>query len=135
MATSGKGKTLVADRRSAAPSKRTAANAPDARKPRKKNRGWTLRILLFVWAIVWGVMWRVTAVGALILGFAVLFFFVQLPPLDGLLDGRARGSVTMQDRDGAVFAWRGETFGGRMTSPEISKLFLVARQCYEFELS
>ena len=126
MATSGKGKTLVADRRSAAPDKRTAAKAPDARKPRKKNRGWTLRILLFVWAIVWGVMWRVTAVGALILGFAVLFFFVQLPPLDGLLDGRARGSVTMQDRDGAVFAWRGETFGGQMTSQTVSLNLLHA---------
>ena len=126
MASTGKGKTLVADRRHAAPAKRAATKAPVARRPRKKRRGLVARFFLFIWTMVWGVLWRVGAVGATILGCAVLFFLVQLPPLDKQLDGRARGSVTMQDRDGAVFAWRGETFGGQMTAETVSLNLLHA---------
>jgi penicillin-binding protein 1A len=113
MATSGKGKPLVADRRptAAKPATRTASK-PATRKPRAKKRGWIARFFLFLWALVWGIVWRVGAVTAMIVGCAVLYFFVQLPPLENLLDGRARGSVTLQDRTGAVYAWRGETFGG-----------------------
>ncbi len=40
----------------------------------------------------------------------VFYFYAQLPPVADLIDGRARGSVTLQDREGTVFAWRGETF-------------------------
>jgi penicillin-binding protein 1A len=40
------------------------------------------------------------------------YYYAQLPPLESLIDARARGSVTMLDRNGKVFAWRGETFGG-----------------------
>ena len=125
MASSGKGKTLVADRRHA-PAKRAPARAPAPRKPRKKKRGLVARVFLFIWAILWGILWRAGAVGATILGCAVLFFLVQLPPLDSQLDGRARGSVTMQDRDGAVFAWRGETFGEQMTAKTVSLNLLHA---------
>ena len=128
MATSGKGKGLVADRRYAAAAKRAPSKAPAPRKPRKtvKKRGLVARIALFFWHIIWGITWRATAVGATILSCAILYFLVQLPPLDSLLDGRARGSVTMLDRDGAVFAWRGETFGGLMTSQTVSLNLLHA---------
>jgi penicillin-binding protein 1A len=37
-----------------------------------------------------------------------------------VVDGRARGSVTMLDREGEVFAWRGETFGGMITAESVS---------------
>ena len=121
MATSGKGKGLVADKRYAASARRAPVKkAPAPRKPRKKKRGLVARFFLFLWAVVWGVTWRVTAVGATILGCAILFFLVQLPPLDDLLDARARGSVTMLDRNGETFAWRGETFGGQMTAQNVS---------------
>src|SRR5690606_2379474 len=36
-------------------------------------------------------------------------------------DGRARGSVTLLDREDRVFAWRGETFGGQITAEKVSK--------------
>lgn len=75
---------------------------------------------LFFWRIIWAVLWRVTAVSALVLGGVVFYFYSQLPPLDTLLDGRARGSVTMLDRDGKVFAWRGETFGGQIDTTTVS---------------
>jgi penicillin-binding protein 1A len=66
------------------------------------------------------VLWRLTAVAALILAAVVFYFYAQLPPLTDLLDGRARGSVTMLDRGGQVFAWRGETFGGQITADTVS---------------
>ena len=122
MVTSGKGKTLVADRRSPAPRRSAAKTVP----PRRKKRGLFARFVLFLWRILWGIAWRVSAVGAMILVAAVLFFVAQLPPLDRQLDGRARGSVTMQDRNGAVFAWRGETFEGQMTAKTVSRNLLHA---------
>jgi penicillin-binding protein 1A len=64
-----------------------------------------------IWRVLWGIAWRATAIGALILGGIVFYFYAQMPPITELVDGRARGSVTMQDRNGEVFAWRGETFG------------------------
>ena len=70
--------------------------------------------------MVWAVLWRLTAVAALILAAVVFYFYAQLPPLTDLLDGRARGSVTMLDRGGQVFAWRGETFGGQITADTVS---------------
>ena len=51
---------------------------------------------------------------------AVLFYTATLPPVTALLDGRSRGSVTLLDRDGAVFAWRGEQFGGQITADTVS---------------
>ncbi len=123
----GKG-PLVADRRYA----RGATTAQPARKavppkpPRKPQRprrrhGLIVGTILFFWRMIWSVLWRVTAVGALILGAIVMYFYAQLPPLTDLLDGRARGSVTMLDRSGEVFAWRGETFGGQITADTVSK--------------
>ena len=37
-----------------------------------------------------------------------------------MLDARARGSVTLLDRNGEVFAWRGEQFGGQITAATVS---------------
>ena len=80
------------------------------RKPRRQH-GLILGSLLFLWRMIWAVVWRGTAIGALILAGIVYYFYAQLPPVADLIDGRARGSVTLQDREGNVFAWRGETFG------------------------
>jgi len=77
-------------------------------------------ILGFVWRVVWGVTWRVIAVLALLLAVSTLYFYSTLPQLTDLLDGRARGSVTMIDADGQVYAWRGETFGGFITADTVS---------------
>lgn len=78
-------------------------------------------LLRFVWRIVWGLFWRVSLALSLVLAVATLYFYATLPPdLTDLLDGRARGSVTMLDADGEVFAWRGETFGGFTRSEDVS---------------
>lgn len=121
---------LVADRRyssgGARPSgsgaggpRKPAKPKPPSKPPRKPSRprrprrqhGLILGSLLFLWRALWAVIWRSTAIGALILAGIVFYFYAQLPPVADLIDGRARGSVTLLDRNAKVFAWRGETFG------------------------
>ncbi len=129
MATSSKGRPLVADRRVPVSGNRTAKTPPPRKPPttrRKPKRGLIARFFLFIWGIIWAVLWRVGAVGATILACAILYFYVQLPPMTSLLDGRARGSVTMMDRNGEVFAWRGEAYDDQITADNISPNLLHA---------
>ncbi|MES2145481.1 MAG: PBP1A family penicillin-binding protein [Pseudomonadota bacterium] len=128
MAISGKGRgPLVADRRSGSPA-RPAAPAPKSRRatrrapsPRRGGiSGFVLGFLRMLWRLVWGIAWRSTAIVALIVAGATAYFAAQLPPVNALLDARARGSVTFLDREGTVFAWRGETFGGQITAETVS---------------
>ncbi|WP_323035656.1 transglycosylase domain-containing protein [Pararhodobacter sp.] len=135
MASSGNRRTrLVADKRTPAtqPRARTGRSGsggggrpPRARKSPKKKGNVITRffggILRFVWRIIWGVFWRVTAVVSLAMAAATLYFYSTMPnDLNDMLDGRARGSVTMLDADGEVFAWRGESFGGFTSSDMVS---------------
>lgn len=75
--------------------------------------GWVLHLL-------WVIFSRGALAFAAVLGLAVFYIYTTLPPYSELLDGRARGSVTLTDRDGAVFAWRGEQFGGQITADTVS---------------
>ncbi|NNF24749.1 MAG: PBP1A family penicillin-binding protein [Rhodobacteraceae bacterium] len=131
----GKRPTLVADKRYAS-ARKPAAKKPAARKAKPKRRrartaprrglvarfffwlvggifGWILRTL-------WRVGWRVGALGAIVLALAVGYFALTMPPASTLLDARARGSVTLLDRNGEVFAWRGEQFGGQITTDTVA---------------
>ncbi len=131
--TGGSRRRLVADKR-AAPARKTkqartsgASNSRTA-KPRKATRRKSGNILVrfvsglvsLIWRLVWGVTWRLAATLIAIVAVASIYFYTTLPPLDDLLDARARGSVTMIDADGTVFAWRGETFGGATTADTVS---------------
>ncbi len=77
-------------------------------------------LISLIWRVTWGIGWRLGAIGALILGATTFYFYAQMPELSALLDARARGSVTLLDRNGKVFAWRGETFGGQIESAHVS---------------
>ena len=119
---------LVADRRVGAPAPRRAPPPQPPKKPAKSRRGPRNIILRVIWfflrpfwrLFVW-LMWRFGILGALGFGGIVLYFFVQLPDVTTLLDARAKGSVTLLDRNDQVFAWRGETFGGQITSDNVSQ--------------
>jgi penicillin-binding protein 1A len=126
---------LVADRRYVAAQKATSGGGGGGRKtppakpkqaprrrPPKRNfivaffaaiLGWILRV-------VWAIGWRVAFIVAIVVGSVTLYFHQKLPELTDLLDGRARGSVTLLDRNGEVFAWRGETFGGQIDAASVS---------------
>lgn len=92
------------------------------RPPRKRGPIGRLFFGLFgwLWRVIWGVSWRVGFVMGSILAAAVLYFYVQLPPVTELIDARSRGSVTFLDREDKVYAWRGETFGGMIAAETVS---------------
>jgi len=124
---------LVADRRYAAnpaakkpAGKKTLTKAKTSRRtraPAKKKRGligWILAPFAYVLRLIWAVSWRLGAATALIIGVAVYYFATQMPPMTTLVDARTRGSVTLQDYKGDVFAWRGDQFGGMVTATSVS---------------
>ncbi|MFD1880160.1 transglycosylase domain-containing protein [Paracoccus pacificus] len=122
---------MVADQRYSGQSAAQNSTKPAAKPPAKRRRG-TARpkrgnmvtrgitgFVSLIWRVVWGTFWRTALVVALIIGAATAWYYSRLPELSALLDGRARGSVTMLDASGNVFAWRGETFGD-VSSDKIS---------------
>lgn len=135
--TGGRQRPLVADRRYTArqvtqsgaktpPSGQTKTpRKPRSPRPPRRGGGGGLSGLVrglfsFLFAVIWGAVWRTTAVVGIILGLATFYFYSQLPDYTALLDGRNRGSVTLIDNAGQVFAWRGETFGGQTTAENVS---------------
>ncbi|CUH51022.1 transglycosylase domain-containing protein [Shimia marina] len=138
MSDSGRRKPpLVADKRygrvGARPARKPVSKKPKPRKtkmqrPRKKAAAkrnpivaFFLSILSWVLRLIWSIVWRTSVVVGLLVGLAVSYVYLTLPDVDELLDGRARGSVTLLDRDDQVFAWRGDQFGGVVTAETVSK--------------
>ncbi|SFR59699.1 Membrane carboxypeptidase (penicillin-binding protein) [Yoonia tamlensis] len=130
MTGNGKRRTpLVADRRyptKAAPKKKPPAKPAARRKAAPKRRkprgllGWMLLPFMWAFRLIWAFAWRIgLVVGLIIAGFS-LYFAAQMPPVEDLIDGRTRGSVTMTDYRGEVFAWRGDQFGGMVTVDTVS---------------
>ncbi|MEO3414340.1 PBP1A family penicillin-binding protein [Roseovarius sp. CAU 1744] len=125
----GKRPPLVAERRysksrSAKATRRKPATKRRRRTPARKRNpivAFFLRIMRWCLRVIWWITWRVTAVVALVVGLSVGYVYATLPDLAQLLDGRARGSVTLLDREGEVFAWRGDQFGGEVTADTVSK--------------
>ncbi|WP_179380874.1 transglycosylase domain-containing protein [Jannaschia marina] len=116
-------KPLTADRRRTPPKRKPAPRKRRATPTRKARRGplswllWPVKVLLRVF---WALSWRGAVVVALILAAATGYNYVNLPEMASLADGRARGSVTLQDREGRTFAWRGDNFGGLVTLEGVS---------------
>ena len=99
-------------KKAAKPAARGAKPAGGSRRRARRSGplGWITAAFGFVLGLIWSVVWRSSAVVALLIAFGVAYFYAQLPPMSEMLDGRVRGSVTLLDRNGDVFAWRGETF-------------------------
>jgi 1A family penicillin-binding protein len=132
MAKPGKGR-LVAERRekrdpkaSKAP-RRASGRSRRRARPRTGRRGpigWLLLPARVIGRLAFALAWRGLAVIAVILAVAVAYNYARIPEMATLADGRARGSVTLADRNDAVFAWRGDNFGGLVTTELVSP-FLV----------
>ncbi|MEL6838524.1 MAG: PBP1A family penicillin-binding protein [Pseudomonadota bacterium] len=140
MSGNGKKRTpLVAERRYPAgstpkkkPGPKKGATQKTARRPVKRAKatpkrarptgpiGWILLPFRWVFRILWAFSWRVGLVTALIIAGFSFYFAAQMPAMADLIDGRTRGSVTMTDLTGEVFAWRGDQFGGMITTDTIS---------------
>ena len=124
----GKNNSLVADRRYPQKAGAGAPPPPGGQKKQpkrsgggsRKRRGPLGRLTGFVRRLIWGSFWRIAVIGGLIFSGFVFYDYSRIPELDTMLDGRSRGSVTMLDRNGNTFAWRGETFGGQATAKDVS---------------
>lgn len=128
--------TLVADKRYTKPKaskKTTKPKAPKrgkapkrSRPPKKPGRklpfiiGFPLAVLKWIFRITFRLGVAVTVVTLLIVAGLAAYQASQMPNLETLLDGRAKGSVTMTDRYGQVFAQRGAQFGGKITAENAS---------------
>ncbi len=124
-----KGRKPTATKRAAKPAGKesTARKTATRKTARKKTRrssggggGFIRRFFRWLFRLFWGLTWRLGAIAALLLAIAIGVVYSTLPDVDALLDGRARGSVTLLDRDGKVFAWRGDQFGGVITADTVS---------------
>lgn len=128
---------LAAERRLAAPARPgpgtgggkggkrpPAGRRPPRRRPARGNPvlGFFGGIIRGILGLVWAIGWRVGFMLALAVGASAFYFYSKLPPVTDLLDGRSRGSVTLLDREGQVFAWRGETFGGQIDAAAVSPI-------------
>lgn len=108
------GKGPVADKRSFAQPKEQPAKVR-RHKPRARRGNVVILAIAgtisLIWRIIWGSAWRLAMVFLLIIATATAYYYSGLPEPEDLFDARARGSVTMLDHEGKVFAWRGETYG------------------------
>ncbi|WP_432450363.1 transglycosylase domain-containing protein [Aliiroseovarius marinus] len=127
---------LVADKRyptkKAAP-KKTARKSARKATPKRRKRGgsgggkrprnillWPFYLVGLLLRLIWRLMWKGAVVVALIIGVAVFYFASTMPELNAMLDGRAKGSVTILDRYGDVYAWRGDQRGRTITAETVS---------------
>jgi 1A family penicillin-binding protein len=122
----GKGR-LVADRRypkkpakSSKPRKAAPAKRKAARSSGKKRPGFIRRMINWVFRLVFRLFLRAGIVMALIIAGFVGYVYTTLPDASAMLDGRARGSVQLLDRNDVAFAWRGDQFGGIITAGSVS---------------
>jgi len=118
---------LVADKRYSTAKKTdkkpTSRRKSPARrkKPQKKRSHIVVRVFAWMLSIILRLTVRAATVFVMIVALAVGYFYATLPPVNELLDGRSRGSVTLLDRDGSVYAWRGEQFGGQISAETVSE--------------
>ncbi|MGR3635268.1 MAG: transglycosylase domain-containing protein [Shimia sp.] len=117
-------KTATKRTTKAAPKKTARKRRAAPKRPAKKRNpivAFFLGIIGWIWRVIWAFTWRIGLVVGLVVGMAVGYVYLQLPDVDELLDGRARGSVTLLDREDKVFAWRGDQFGGAVTAETVSE--------------
>lgn len=98
-------------------------SVPKKRRVKKIRRG----ISGFFISLGIGIMRFVLRIGiyvavllTLVIGVAAALFYKDLPTAVALMDDRVRGSVTMLDRNGETFAWRGDQFGGLVSAKTVS---------------
>ncbi|OWU86354.1 glycosyl transferase [Oceanicola sp. 22II-s10i] len=118
--TSGGGRGGTGGGRKAPPKKPAARVRKPAARRRNPIAAFFIGLFRWVWRIVWGVSWRLGLTAVLIILGLSAYMATTLPASDDLLDGRARGSVTMLDQGGQVYAWRGDQFGGVVTTETVS---------------
>ena len=121
----------MSSKKSKSPKAASKSDAPKkaSSKPTRRQ-SWLDRAVRRVFWFFVRLGFRIAAFVALIIGVATTYSYVSLPNVAELSDARAKGSVTMVDRRGEVFAWRGDQFGGEVrpgnVSPFLTKAIMAA---------
>jgi penicillin-binding protein 1A len=102
------------------PRKKTVRRKPTRKSPSNPLVRLVSGFFRWIGRLIWLTVSRGALALAVVIGIAVFYIYSTLPPYSELLDGRARGSVTLLDRNSSVFAWRGEQFGGQITADTVS---------------
>lgn len=98
----------------------TRPRRPQRKGLRAKITGAIMDVARFILRLTWKLALRAAIVVLILLAIGIGYFYVQLPKSTDLVDGRTRGSVTILDRYGETFAWRGDQFGGMITASTVS---------------
>jgi membrane peptidoglycan carboxypeptidase len=124
-----KNKQLRARRDSKAPKvrKSISVNPKYKNKKRKKiksseniiKRIFVTTFRWFLW-FLWFFFSRFTILISVVLIGFIIFEYSRIGPLNNLVDARVSGSVTLLDKNGQIFAWRGNQFGGAITATAVS---------------
>ncbi len=110
--------------------KTSSKPGPKAKAKPTRRQSWLDRAVKRVLGFFLRLGLRIAALIALIVAASTAYYYVSLPNVDVLFDARAKGSVTMLDHRGEVFAWRGDQFGGEIrpgnVSPFLTKAIMAA---------
>lgn len=124
-----KGAVLVAPKKDFSKKKRgNKSGGSDKRTKRTSrkvsNQPWYVRLVGAIFGAafraIWWAGWRVFWVASFILAVITGYYYTALPPAVEQVDGRSKGSVTLLDHKGDIFAWRGEQFGGLIRTQSVS---------------
>ena len=121
-------KILLAENRFKNPSKKSSHKKFPSKKKSTQSTSskpnFLIRVIrkisLFFLKILWGFTWRTSFIISLGVMIAVSYYFFNLNEFESLLDERSRGSVTLENNSGEVFAWRGDNFAENLTANNIS---------------
>ena len=73
-------------------------------------------LYIFFQKLIFWVVFRISLLLVIISITLICFFYFQIPSMENLLDARDQGSVTLIDKNGDIFAWRGKQFEGSLRS-------------------
>ncbi len=76
--------------------------------------------LKLILSFIFGWIIRGAVITALIISITIIYYKINMPPLNEMLDARAKGSVILLDKNKENFAWRGEQFGEIAQANKIS---------------
>ncbi|MXZ51271.1 MAG: PBP1A family penicillin-binding protein [Rhodobacteraceae bacterium] len=106
------------------PQSKGSSKTPERKVRRKAKKskppGYWGRTRKLAFRAVWAFGWRMATILFIILAISTIYFYSSLPTADSLVDGRTKGSVTFFDRNGKIFSWWGEQFGGQLTVDTVS---------------
>ena len=120
-------KSLIAENRFKKHSKKSQKKLPTKNSSKPIRRSATKFLIQFIQRIsrfflqlIWGFIWRSSLIVITGISLAVSYYYLDMKEFDSLLDERSRGSVTLENNTGEVFAWRGDNFSKNLTANNIS---------------